>query len=109
MLYTIATNMPGYLSESDAEPFDASPDEAIEALLDEAEVQLGDPDDEADPMGDELYNGDTAVIELSRGSEGRGDLLFNLETFKVASIWLDSYANGFGAWVVLREVGADAE
>jgi len=96
-LYTITTNMPGYLSESDAESFEASPETAIAALIDEAEFQL-DSDSE---YIDEAFYSDQALVESFRNYEGRADLLAQLERNGEASIYLESYANGFGGFVRL--------
>lgn len=96
--WIITTHMPGYLPNGDsAEPFDATLDDAIAALVDEAEYQLDEWDDE-----DEVLASDYALVQSYRGMEGRGDLRFTLERTGEASIYLESYANWFGGIVTLR-------
>lgn len=98
-MWTVSTNMPGYLPETDAEPFEADAEEAIEALLDEAERQL---DDECCEGGDDCVTcSDRAFIESLRSAEGRADLRAALAERGDAAIWLESYANSFGGYVVL--------
>ena len=95
--WTITTHMPGYLPEGDGvEPFDATADDAITALLDEAEFQVGEIDYE-----DEIVTSDLALIDSYRVGDGRGDLLFLLDRDGEVSIRLESYANGFGGYVSL--------
>lgn len=99
--WTITTAMPGYLPEGDgAEPFEATADDAITALLDEADFQVGDEgiDD------DEIVASDRALIEQYRRGEGRGDLLFLLNRDGEVGIRIESYANWFGATVLLSRV-----
>jgi hypothetical protein len=102
MQFIITTEMAGgYLPDGDTppEPFDATIDDAIGALLDEAEFQLGDDWDE-----DAIEASDLAFIQSLRGHEGHGDLLATFIQNRTVGVGIESYANGFGGTVRLTEV-----
>jgi hypothetical protein len=98
--YVIHTALAGLYLPSESEPFEATTDEAITALLDELDFQLGDDADDDD-------YGDRAFVESLRGVEGRGDILLKLEQHGECIITLESMHNGFGAYVTLAEVTDD--
>lgn len=102
--WIITTSLAGaYLAEGEPEAFEATTDEALSALLDEAAFQLDATYDDSDSDGDEdeVLQSDLAYVESLRGFEGRGDLLFTLERDNEVSIKLESFASGFGGVVTL--------
>jgi len=99
--YVIHTALAGLYLPSESEPFEATQEEAVSALLDELDFQLGD-----DVEDDDDY-GDRAFVESLRGVEGRGDILLKLEQYGECMIPLESMHNGFGAYVTLAEVRDD--
>jgi len=100
--FIITLALPGCLPEGDlVEPFTATLDDAVTALLDEADQVL----DRDDCDGGEAWSGDLALVESYRGAEGRGDLIWVLAEHGEVSIPLESYANDFGAHLTLTRVG----
>lgn len=108
--FVITTALAGCFLPNDAEPFEATTDEAIAAFLDEAIEYLDDAtdlDDEFDE--DSLVASDRAFVESLRGHEGRGDIAHNLTTHGVVSIMLQSPHNEFGASITLAVAEPDPE
>lgn len=100
--YVIHTALAGLYLPSESEPFEVdSPEEAVSALLDELDFQLGDESDDDDDYGDRAF------VESLRGVEGRGDLLYKLATYGEVIVTLESMHNGFGSYVTLAEVRED--
>lgn len=98
--YILTTEMSGgFMPEGDSvEAFEATPTDAVDALLDEADQAVGDCEC-GDP--DCTTFSDLALIESLRGAEGRGDLLANLNRYGMVAIGIESYANDFGGLVRL--------
>jgi hypothetical protein len=107
--WNLMTSMPGCLPEGDAvQPYiNATPDEALDALLDEAAFQCEHDMTDECLDGECLSCSDEALIAQYRRGEGRADALFLLGRDHGFSIWLESYANGFGATVELIPVSAE--
>lgn len=105
--WTITTHMPGYLPENIDEPFEATDEEALDALLDEADFQLDGIGDYDDADENEAWTSDVALFESYRRGEGRADLLAMLRDERSLSLRMESYANGFGGYVTLDETRED--
>lgn len=98
-MFVLFVNMPGHLPDEVPEPFEATEDQAIDALLSEAIDQLDE-----DGEDDEVVASDRAFVQSFNTFDGRADLVFVLRMAGEVGIRLESYANSFGGVVTLRAV-----